>query len=137
MTTSDKLSRLYAAQEFVEDALRGEIPLSEWDDYKAAVAEALNNAAQEAREVGEEYTSSRDNMPEGLQNAGTGEELEQKAQSCEDWADALESAASSVEGMDAPEPDEPAEGEEADPDPEVPTTEIDDEASNAIGGLEL
>ena len=62
----------------------------------------LQEIAGELRELGEECTSSRDNMPEGLQQGETGQLLETRAEKCEEWASALEQ-------LD--EPDEPNEEE--------------------------
>jgi len=61
---------------------------------------ALQELAGEIRELGEEQTNNRDNMPEGLQQGETGLLLETRAEKCEEWASALES-------LD--EPDEPDE----------------------------
>jgi hypothetical protein len=50
----------------------------------------LESIIEDIRQVGEEQTEKRDNMPEGLQDAPTGELLEQRADMCEDWANNLE-----------------------------------------------
>jgi chromosome segregation ATPase len=77
LTGSDKLSRLYAARESVEDVLQ---------TFKTAdeVRDALEEAAGEAREVASEYQEAADNM------AALREDCEEKAGQCESWADALE-----------------------------------------------
>jgi hypothetical protein len=102
MTTSDKLSRLYGAQEELETAL------SKATTYED-IASALRDAANEAREVGEEYQESLSNMPEGLQQGQTGQDIEEKAQNCESWADELESAADEIESKDDDDIDDDAE----------------------------
>jgi hypothetical protein len=142
MTTSDKLARLYEARETVEGVLKGSIARCDWDDYRSEVSAALRECAETAREVGSEYEESRNNMPEGLQDSGTGAEIEEKAQSCESWADELEQAADDIDSTDAPEPDEPEEPEEGEDAPEgeeedVDTSEIDGKAEDALGSLEL
>lgn len=99
MTANDRLSRLYAAQENIEDALSG------WDrEDKESIEEALNEAAGEAREVGEEYTESAETINETAEGSPIAEECTEKAESCESWADALESAAGDLE--DKPDPAE-------------------------------
>jgi hypothetical protein len=80
LTGSDKLSRLYSAREEVEDVLA-----TDFDDADE-VRSALETAAGEAREVGEEYAEASSNL-DGRLNA---EELDEKAQQCENWADELE-----------------------------------------------
>lgn len=100
MTTSDKLSTLYSAQETLEDA----IPKAESLDD---LAQALNEAASEARDVAEEYRDSVSNMPDSLQSSPQADEMNEKADNIESWADSLESAASEIEGMsDESEPEE-------------------------------
>jgi hypothetical protein len=81
LTTSDKLSRLYAAREGVEEFLQ--------TDFESAdeVIDALIDAANEVREVADEYSDSA-NALDGKLNW---EELEEKSQQCHAWADELES----------------------------------------------
>jgi hypothetical protein len=101
MTTSDKLSNLYAAQESIEDALqRGE---QDFETFRDNVRAALEEAAQTARDTGQEYRDSKDNMPESFQNSSPGEELDEKADQCDAWADELESAAQEVESTEREE----------------------------------
>lgn len=50
----------------------------------------LENIAQTARDVGEEYRDSFNNMPEGLQQGGTAQAMEQVAEELDSWADDLE-----------------------------------------------
>lgn len=81
MTSSDKLARLYSAQESIEDA----VSLDE-------LITALECAASDAREVGEEYQESADNIRETFSESNTADECEQKHEDCESWADELEQA---------------------------------------------
>lgn len=124
MTTSDKLSRLYAAQEGVEDQLGKHE--GEFNEYRDGIAEALREAANEARNVGQEYRDSKDNMPEGLQEGEVGQQCEEHADLCEQWADLLEQAADSIESLEKEESDE-----------DFPWESVDDEAGQAVGELEL
>jgi len=89
LTQSDKLGRVYSAQETAEDALEGLEPTDESfaDDVKAA----LEEAATEIREVSEEYQESCDNIREHIEESPTADECEEKAEELGSWADELES----------------------------------------------
>jgi len=99
LTGSDKLSRLYAARESVEDLLETDF------ESPSDIIDALVDAANEARDVGSEYSEASSNLDGKL----NWEELEEKAQQCEQWADALEDVvldeydADQFEGDDTPE----------------------------------
>lgn len=95
-TTSDKLGSLYRAQEDFADSIA---KLDNLED----IAQAVRDVAQTAEDVGQEYSDSKDNMPEQLQDSSG---LDEKIEACESWKDALEQAADEVEGMDLPEGDE-------------------------------
>lgn len=137
LTGSDKLSRLYAARESVEDVIAGECT-------KENLIEALNDAATEAREVAQEYEDSFNNMPEALANSITGEELTEKSGQCESWANALDDAADEIDALDwddIADDDDPAPGEDED-DEDKPArsdarTQAADIANTALGELEL
>lgn len=96
--TQSKLSGVYAAQE------DGQAAIDEWDGEEASdIAQALNDAAEAAREVATEYEDGIQNMPDSLQQGSVAEEMQEKADAINAWADELESAASDVEGEDKPE----------------------------------
>jgi hypothetical protein len=69
------------------------------------VSDTLQSIADVAREVGEEYQSSYDNLPEGLNQSETAYAMETVAQELESWADELESFEPSAE-YDQPEREE-------------------------------
>lgn len=97
MTTSDKLARLYEAQESVEDALDG-------DFTRDDVAQALRDAGEAAQEVAQEYEESADNIEEGFgHETQMSEEIREKSSNCEDWSSTLDSAADDVESLDDPD----------------------------------
>jgi hypothetical protein len=105
LTSSDKLSRVYGAQEDAEDRLQG------WDGEDAEEARSLLQELGEAvREVGEEYQESADNIRESFSESSTADECEEKAEQLEDWASTCESAADDIEDFDEdtvePEADE-------------------------------
>lgn len=141
MTQSDKLSTLYAAREHAEELLATE------DIGREDISAELNDCAQAARDVGEEYQSSLDNMPEQLQESSG---IQEKIDACEQWADELESAASEVESMEdwteMAQPDEPDENaSEEDKKAYEEATELIDQAKqeaidyaqNALDSLEI
>lgn len=99
MTGSDKLSTLYGIQEQIDTFLG-----TTWGPED--IVSCLNDAAQEAREVGDEYRDAVSNMPENFQNGGKADELNDAADQCDAWADELESVASDIENYDWPEADE-------------------------------
>lgn len=134
MTTSDKLSQLYSAQESVEDEQNNRtdkdgVPIS-FDDYKSAMADALRSAADQARQVGGEYQESLDNMPEHLQESSG---ISERVEACIDWADALEAAADEVESFEYEAPDDLEDGEE--PDMEAAYDGVDEIANGVVGEL--
>lgn len=96
LTQSEFYGSLYGIQESIEDALESFRTGGELIDC----ASALNAAAQELRNLGEECQGKLDNMPEGLQQGDTGQLLENRAQECESKADELESAASEIESAE-------------------------------------
>ena len=94
LTGSDKLSRVYAAGEDLEDVV-GEA------DSLESIVEALNTAAEAVREVAEEYGESADNMEQAFPNGSpTIDMCRENQDSLAAYADELESAASDVEGLD-------------------------------------
>lgn len=104
MTTSDKLSRVYAAQETAQDVV------DSWDGEDIeTLREALQTAAEEIREVASEYNESADNMEQAFPNGSpTIDDCREKAESLESWADELEQ-------NDLTEWDGPEEEDESEP----------------------
>jgi hypothetical protein len=122
LTNSDKLSRVYAAQESVEDAM-GESALP--DDWRGAVEDAAN----EVREVGEEYQESCDNIRDQFTDSPTADECEEKAEACE-------SVASEMDDIDFDSlPDKPEDGDEPE-EPEDPGEEPQEDDKNTWGDHE-
>jgi len=80
LTQSDFLSQLYGAQEAIED---GGSSLS-------SLRDAIEDARSVIEEIGGECTEKRDNMPDALQDASTGELLQTRADSCEEVAQRLD-----------------------------------------------
>lgn len=85
LTSSDKLSRLYSAQETTCDALTA------WEGEDVEnLRSILEEAASEIREVGEEYQESAENIREHFESSDTADQCEEKAEDCEGWADEIE-----------------------------------------------
>lgn len=101
MTTSDKLSRVYAAQEAAEETV------SDWD-FSGDVSElkqALDDLASEVRAVSEEYEESASNMEQAFPNGSSKiDEIREKADSLSSWADEIEGV--DFEEWDGPEDEE-------------------------------
>jgi hypothetical protein len=82
-----------------------------YDGDFSDVTSTLEEIAEVARGVGEEYQASFDNMPEGE----TAQRLEEVAQELDSWADELESFEPSAQ-YEQPEREETPDGEESDED---------------------
>jgi hypothetical protein len=82
---------------------------SRWREFGERMAElaeddtlhdALQEIASEIRDLGSEQEDKLSNMPDGLQQASTGELLQERADACANWAD-------EIEGLEQPELEEP------------------------------
>lgn len=104
LTSSDKLSRAYQAGENIEDAIEAFRESREVEDLKSALTEA----AEQLREVGQEYRDSADSMESGMNGNRMPmcDELEEKADSLEEKADEIESAESSLPELEEEDPAE-------------------------------
>lgn len=100
--TTSKMGQAYDAQESAIDAINS------WDGQDIEdVKQALTDAAESIREVGEEYQSSADAIRDRFSESSTADDCEEKAQALEQWADDIESAADEL-------PDKPDEVQEED-----------------------
>lgn len=95
LTQSDFLSRQMELEERIGDMSASSY--STFEELKSDVEDIVN----EIRQLGEEQGEKVGNLPDSLQQGPTGELLEGRASSCEDWAGELE-------GVDL-EQDEPTE----------------------------
>lgn len=83
------------------------------EEFVADCKAVLEEIGSVGRDVGQEYQSSFDAMPEGLNQGETAQAMEQVAQDLEYWADELDSWDPNVEEPDWPERDDvPEEGDE-------------------------
>lgn len=103
LTQSAFLGGMADAEQAHADAIRN---VQEGGGDLNSFAEELRGIAETVRELGEEAQSSLDNMPEGLQQGDTGQMLEGRVSSCEEIADALESAADEAENALSELPDD-------------------------------
>lgn len=100
----------------------------EYDGDFGQVSDAVTAIAEVAREVGEEYQESFDNLPENFQYGDTGQALEAVAQELDSWCDDLESWEPNVT-WDQPERDE---GESDDDYRDRAQNELDQWASDVV-----
>lgn len=91
--TSSKLSVVYAAQEDFSSEI-------ERLDNETDIGAALASVAGAAEEVAQEYQDSIDAMPEGLQEGPTGEELREKIDALEEYAQDLQAWSSDADKDD-------------------------------------
>lgn len=97
LTGSDKLSRVYAAGESIEDALAA----FDQDDDADSLRQAMEEAAEQVREVAEEYRESASNMESAFSGGSPQiDELNEKADNLESKADDIESAAGDLVGFE-------------------------------------
>jgi len=90
----------------------------DWEESDKG-GEAIRAAAEALTSLGEEARSSFGNMPEGLQQGDTGQQLEARADACENAASELESLADEFKALE--EPDE---------EPVEPLDDLDDDLEN-------
>lgn len=146
MTGSDKLSRLYEIQETIQDSAAEDLAGID------GLADVLDQAAADARDVGQEYRDSAANMESAFPSGNpTIDECNEKARAAEDWADELESAANDVREihgqagdlesqLEPADPDNPEDQEQAGDNQESADeliSEANEAASQAAGALEI
>lgn len=123
--TSSKLSAVYAAQEDFASEIGS---LDNATDIEAALA----TVAEAAEEVAQEYQDSIDAMPESLQEGPTGEEMREKIDALEEYAQDLQAWSS--------DDDDPREDDEEDPsedDIETYLESMRSSAQDAVDSLDL
>jgi hypothetical protein len=86
LTTSEKLGRLYDAQDAAEDAIAA------WSGEADDLKTILSDLASEVREVSQEYNESADNIENSFPGGSpTIDDCRDKADQLESWADEIES----------------------------------------------
>lgn len=104
LTSNDKLSELYAIQEAIEDDV-GAWGILEQTDLSNLIS-ALEDGAEAARGVAEQYRESAENIESGFGHATSqSEELASNGDEVDGWADELEQLSTGLEP--APEGDWP------------------------------
>src|SRR4029077_7595774 len=98
LTNSDKLSRCYGAGEAIAAAIDQFRKDGELEDLRSA----LESAAEEIREVAEEYRDSASNVESGMNGNRMPicDELEEKADNLDGKADEIEQAAGGLDEFD-------------------------------------
>lgn len=85
LTTSEKLGRLYDAQDAAEDAIAA------WSGEADDLKTILSDLASEVREVSQEYNESADNIENSFPGGSpTIDDCREKAEQLESWADEIE-----------------------------------------------
>jgi hypothetical protein len=130
-----KLSGVYAAIEDVEEVLTTATTPEE-------IAEALESAASDVESVRDEYQESYDNLGDNFQNGQPGDDIQEKIDACEEFAQTLSDAADEVRNIDtSATDDEDADTDDDHADPEedkyVALIEARDKAEEAISGFSL
>lgn len=92
--TTSKMSAAYAAGEALEEAIDSASCVQD-------LADALEEAASEIRSVAEEYEEASQAETGNGNRVPNADEMEEKAQGLNDWADSLENDQSEIEGLDA------------------------------------
>lgn len=99
-----KMSGVYAAVEGAET----DIAAMRAADDASGLVDILNTCREAVEEVKNEYEESLGNMPEPLQDASTGQEIQEKIDALESFCDELDNAASECEdwdmGTECPQP---------------------------------
>ena len=93
LTQSEFMGQVYSFAEALEDLSKSE---------PSAVSSERDSIADDIEALGQEQEDKKSNMPDGLQEGDTGQLLEGRASSCQEWAEELR-------GVDVP--DEKDEGE--------------------------
>lgn len=91
---SGKIATAYAAQEGAHDELDALEHPDSWgfcEMWLDDVRVILSGCAAGANDCRDEYQEGFDNLPENFQNSQTGEEIQEKIDLLESWADELES----------------------------------------------
>lgn len=126
LTGSEYLAAIYGAREALEDAANALGAAAQDNDVDEdgglapngndadgaedevgtaleAFADAVERAAEDVRQAGEECGTKRDNMPDGLRDGDVGQLLERRAEACEALALELDNLVADVRGTDASE----------------------------------
>lgn len=95
LATGDKMQRALAAQEQIEDAMADVAAATTVDEFNTALEQlksVCEEAATEIRQVGEEYEEAASNMETAFPNGSSViDEIREKSETCNTWADALDS----------------------------------------------
>ena len=98
--TQSKMSNALAAGEQVEDLIEG------WDGTDLpSLQRDIESETENIREVAQEYRESADAIREVADNS-IADDMEEKAEGLEEWADEIDAAATDASEFDEPEPDD-------------------------------
>ena len=130
LTQSEYLSAMYSCEESVDDAWKAFQKGSTEDGKPMSIAERLNSLADDLENVKGDIEMQRDecdsklgNLPDSLQQAPSGELLQQRVEACENMTSSFEEAIDELRSL----------AEDAEKD--KTTEQKEQEASNLIEGL--
>lgn len=109
LTQSEYLSACYSAQESVEAV---EVTADCFDD----LISVLESAKSDIESAGEECQGKYENLPENFQNSATGERLQNRSESCQTLADAIDTAISELTDLRDTQGDDVGEEEDEESD---------------------
>lgn len=102
MVSSDKLQRIWLARENIEDKVKecrdnmSEVASEGWPAWLEELADTIQESAEEIREVGIEYEESAQNVDEYFPGSQQVDDIQDKADRCEEMADQLDVTEGSV-----------------------------------------
>lgn len=89
----------------ITEAIQETLKSSSESRDQEAVATQLETSGDEAESVADEYDEALSNMPEQLQQAGTGENLQEQGEAVREWSEKLKEAAEEVRAVEADDTD--------------------------------
>lgn len=103
LTQSDKLSRLYLAEETI-DAYTGGIGDWSFDEsHVSGLVELLNEVAVDVQDIAEEYQESADAIREHFAESPVADECEERQGACEEIVYQIEDAVNAIEDLEFPD----------------------------------
>jgi hypothetical protein len=118
LTSSEKLGELYSIQEELSDLSLSADNLEDAKDAIQEVIDSLDDLADRVREVSGGYEESADSQEEYFPGSPKIDEMREKSQAAEEFADEIESLKGDLESFfaDLDNLEEPSPGEDGEPD---------------------
>lgn len=128
LVSSEKLSRVYSAQEQLSDFVES------WDGSDLQeLKDACDECASELKEVAQEYEDSASSIRDAFQGgSSTADDCDEKAENLNTWAEEIESAGNDLEEFEGEEPGEDEDEDESKPEDETKRIDWMDECKSAV-----